>query len=145
MSEFTKEQKEYLQNKLKSIREQESKYNKAGLSLRQTYTYISIVKNVLSVSLGTVGLVTLISNIASKNVMNSIISTLSLTAGVYNVVVDTMTYETKINNFFKTSLEYHQTGDHIENLLIETEIGRDDVINDVNDQIKDIENDAIQI
>ena len=145
MSQFTDEERELLEKKLKYVREQESKYGKIGLDLRGKFMWMTIAKNIFSASLGSMGFLGLIGNFMKGDVLNCIASGVSLTAGVYNIVVDGLSYDVKLTSFLKSGLQFHHMGNYLESLLVDDEINKEDILKEVNDRIKDIENASIPL
>ena len=145
MSEFTEKEIELLKNKLKYVREQEHKYGQIGIQLRSKNKWVRIGRNFFGTALGTSGLVSLISNFTSGDIMNIITSALALSGGIYNLVFDGLDYDTKVQNFLKTSGEFHNLGERLEYILVDDDINKDDILSDIQARIKDIDDSAIPL
>ena len=143
MSKFTELERKHLEEKIKFIRDQEGKYENAGIKLRSRNTWVRIGRKFFGTALGTTGLVSLIGNLMTGDFLSILTSSLAMTGGIYNLVFDGLNYDRKVENFLKTSGDYHNLGNKLEFLLIDEEINKDDLLSEIRNQLRQIGDSAI--
>lgn len=145
MSQFSDKELQLLKDKLKYLHEQEQKYGDVGINLRSKNTWVKIGRKFFGTALGTSGLITLLANYSSGDFFNILTSTLALTGGLYNLIFDGLDYDTKVQNFLKTSGEYHNISEKIKYLLVDSDINKDDMLVEIKNAIQKIDDNAIPL